>query len=105
MRKFETLLLLSPELSSDARNETIESFGAVIDREGGKVLSIDDWGPRELAYAVKKQNRGYYTRLEYSGPSPIVAELERIIRINDGVFKFITVQLDDDMAVEEEQEA
>ena len=53
------------------------------------------WGMRDLAYPVRKQMRGYFVRLEYVAPGDTVAELERVIRISDGVFKFITVKLAD----------
>ena len=95
MRKFETLLLLSPELSSEVRASLLESLKGVIEREGGKVLAEDLWGMRDLAYPVKKQMRGFYVRLEYAGPGALVAELERNIRIAEGIFKFVTVKLAD----------
>ena len=96
MRKYETLLLLSPELSTDARTPILESFKAVIEREGGKVVAEDVWGMRDLAYPVKKHMRGFYIRYEYVAENMgLVAELERNIRITDGVYKFITVQLED----------
>lgn len=97
MRKFETLLLLSPELSIDARKELLEGFKAVIDREGGKVIVEDQWGMRDLAYPVQKQMRGFYARLEYAAPGALVGELERNIRIAEGVFKFLTVKLADEV--------
>lgn len=96
MRKFETLLLLSPELSADARTAMLDGFKGVIEREGGKMLQDDQWGMRDLAYPVKKQMRGFYTRLEYAAPGALVKELERNIRIAEGVFKFLTVKLDDE---------
>ena len=99
MRKFETLLLLSPELAADAREALLGTFTGVIEREQGQVSNVDHWGMRDLAYPVLKQMRGYYVRLEYLAPGDVVAELERNIRISDGVFKFITVKLAD--AVEE----
>ena len=99
MRKFETLLLLSPELSTEARTTLLDGHKNIVEREGGKVLVEDAWGMRDLAYPVKKQMRGFYFRLEYAGPGALVAELERNIRIAEGIFKFVTVKLAD--AVEE----
>lgn len=93
MRKFETLLLLSPELAPDAREALLTTFTGVIEREQGKISAVDHWGMRDLAYPVQKQMRGYYVRLEYIAPSPTVAELERNIRISDGVYKFLSIQL------------
>jgi small subunit ribosomal protein S6 len=56
---------------------------------------VDHWGTKELAYPVQKQMRGYYVRLEYDALAPLVAELERNIRISAGIFKFVTVRLPD----------
>ncbi len=95
MRKFETLLLLSPELAIEPREQLLGSLTAVIEREGGGLIQADHWGMRDLAYPVRKHMRGYYVRLEYSGPGALVAELERNIRIADGIYKFVSVRLDE----------
>ncbi|MBQ4566603.1 MAG: 30S ribosomal protein S6 [Desulfovibrio sp.] len=100
MRKFETLLLLSPELSAENREGILNALTAVIEREGGALVEADHWGMRDLAYPVRKLMRGYYVRLEYNAPAPLVAELERNIRITDGIFKFVTVKLANEEAGE-----
>ena len=82
MRKFETLLLLSPELSADARDGILNDLKAIVEREKGTMEDIDQWGMRD--------------RLVYAGPSELVAELERNIRIKDGIFKYMTVRLAED---------
>ncbi len=93
MRQFETLLLLSPELSADSREAILAALVAVLEREGGKLVEMDQWGMRDLAYPVHKLMRGFYVRLVYDAPPKLVAELERNIRITDGLFKFLTVKL------------
>ncbi|WP_028576139.1 30S ribosomal protein S6 [Desulfomicrobium escambiense] len=95
MTRYEELLLLSPELGTDECREIINNLSAVVEREGGNVLKIDDWGVKDTAYPVRKFNRGRYIRMEMSMPGKAVAELERNVRIADGVFKFITVKLAD----------
>ena len=95
MRRFETLLLLSPELAAEAREALIAALSGVIEREQGAIVKIDHWGMKELAYPVRKQMRGYYVRFEYNAPPALVAEFERNIRISDGMFKFVTVRLAD----------
>ena len=100
MRKFETLLLLSPELSAENREGIVNALVAVVEREGGAMTEVDHWGMRDLAYPVRKLMRGYYVRLEYDAPGALVAELERNIRITDGIFKFVTVKLADEAAGE-----
>ena len=101
MRKFETLLLFSPELSAESREGILAALTGIIEREGGKMLEVDQWGMRDLAYPVRKLMRGFYVRLVYEAPAPLVAELERNIRITDGIFKFITVKLADEAAGED----
>lgn len=96
MRKFETLLLLSPEITQEEREGIIQVMTGVIERENGSVVEVDHWGMRDLAYPVRKQMRGYYVRLEYSAPAKLIAELERNIRITDGIYKFVTVRLCED---------
>jgi small subunit ribosomal protein S6 len=100
MRKFETLLLLSPELSADNREGIINALTAIIEREKGIMVEVDNWGMRDLAYPVRKLMRGYYVRLVYNAPAELIAELERIVRITDGIFKFVTVKLADEVAGE-----
>jgi small subunit ribosomal protein S6 len=91
---YETLLLLSPELGSEGSKEVLDTMTGIIDRDGGQILKNDDWGIKELAYPVKKQTRGHYVRLEYSLPPDKVSELERNIRNADGIYKFLTVKLE-----------
>lgn len=104
MRRFETLLLFSPELSAENRESILKGLTAIIEREGGKIVEIDQWGMRDLAYPVRKQMRGFYVRLVYEGPGALVAELERNLRITEGIFKFLTVRLDEDAGDEVEEE-
>lgn len=96
---YETLVLLSPELAEENRKGIIETLTSIVEREGGKMNTVDDWGIRTLAYSVQKQTRGNYVRLEYAAPGTAIAELERNIRITDGIFKFVTVRLADATAV------
>ena len=100
MRKFETLLLLSPELSADTREGIIAALTGIIEREKGVMVEVDNWGMRDLAYPVRKLMRGFYVRLVYQAPAELIAELERNIRITDGIFKFVTVKLADEVAGE-----
>jgi small subunit ribosomal protein S6 len=95
-------LLLSPELAAEAREVLLGTLTSVLEREQGRLIVADHWGMRDLAYPVLKQMRGYYVRLEYAALGPAVAELERNIRISDGIFKFMTVQLSDHLAEEKE---
>lgn len=99
---YETLLLLNPELGSEGSKEVLDSLSGIIDRDGGRIVENDDWGIKELAYPVRKQTRGHYVRLEYSLPGNKVSELERNIRNQDGIFKFLTVKLEQEAEPKED---
>ena len=98
---YETLVLLSPELAEENRKQIIENLSQIVDKNGGKIAAVDDLGVRTLAYPVRKQTRGSYVRFEYTAPGELVGELERNIRIADGIFKFVTVRLDGQTAPKE----
>jgi small subunit ribosomal protein S6 len=95
MRKYEALLLLSPELATDNRQEIIDNLKGLLERQEASMLAVDEWGMRDLAYPVQKKTRGHYTRFEFAAPPTAIAEFERIVRITDGIMKFVTVKLAD----------
>jgi small subunit ribosomal protein S6 len=101
VRHYETMLLFSPEMTAETLQGLLANFGNIITTQGGDSVQVDDWGIKELAFPVKKQVRGHYVRLEYNLPASAVAELERNIRIADGIFKFVTVKLDDKAKLDE----
>jgi small subunit ribosomal protein S6 len=103
VRHYETLLLFSPELTTENLQTLLGNFGNVITTQGGESVKVDDWGVKELAFPVKKQLRGHFVRLEYNLPASAVAELERNIRIAEGIFKFVTVKLGDQAKRTEEE--
>lgn len=103
MRRYETILIIDPDLSEEGRSPLIERIGQLIPQQGGLVVEEDHWGARRLAYDIKRKQRGYYLRLDYCGTGPLVTELERFCRIDDRVLKFMTVQLADAVDVEQIQ--
>ena len=103
MRRYETILIIDPDLSDEGRSPLIERIGQLIPQQGGLVVEEDHWGARRLAYDIKRKQRGYYLRLDYCGTGPLVTELERFCRIDDRVLKFMTVQLAETVDVEQIQ--
>ncbi len=103
-RKYETLILFNPDMGNAERQEILDDLKKVIEDEfKGKLLLTDDWGIKELAYPVQKHTTGYYVRLEYGVVGNAIAEIERKLRLNEEVFKFLTVKLQDKFEIEEEE--
>ena len=96
MRRYETIVIIDPDLSEDDRTSLFTRVKEIIPQQEGVLIEEDLWGARKLAYAIKKKPRGYYARYDYCGLGPLVDELERSLRIDDRVLKYLTVQLDDD---------
>lgn len=94
MRRYETIVIIDPDLSEDDRTALIERIKEIIPQQEGVFLQEDLWGVKKLAYEIKKKPRGYYARFDYCGLGPVVDEVERFCKIDDRVLKYLTVQLD-----------
>ncbi len=95
MRKYETFFIVDPDLPDEVSQAADDKIKGVVASQGGAVLSYEPWGKNKLAYPVKKRTRGSYILMQYAGGPALVAELERIMRLDERVLKFITVKLDD----------
>lgn len=93
---YETTFIFRTDITDEVRKTYIEKIKSLIETYAGKVLAVEDWGKRRLAYSIRKESRGYYTYLLYSGSNTLVAELERNLRLNEQVLRFLTIKLSDD---------
>lgn len=103
MRRYETIVIIDPDLSEDDRTSFLTRVKEIIPQQGGVLIQEDLWGVKKLAYEIKKKPRGYYARMDYCGMGKAVDEIERFFRIDDRVMKFLTVQLDPEANVEKIQ--
>jgi len=95
MRYYETLYIINPDLADDAYREVVAKMNALIEREKGVSIRVEEWGKRTLAYEVKKFDKGSYVLLQYCGESGIVEELKREMTLDDRVIKYQTIKLSD----------
>ncbi len=101
MRRYETLFIVDPELTDESLKEVAQKFTDIVLADNGHIIKYDEWGKRKLAYPVRKREYGFYILLDYCGPSDIVNELERNMRIDERVLKYITVKLSDSFDLED----
>ena len=80
-REFETIFILRPDTNQDGIQLVNTRVRGVIDQMGGKLLKLDNWGKRKLAYEVKKQLKGIYLYWQYLGTPGVVEEIERNLRM------------------------
>jgi small subunit ribosomal protein S6 len=100
MKRYETFVVLNPDISEDERKPATERIGSLISGQNGMLIRVDEWGTRRLAYEIKKKSRGYYIRFEFCGAGPLVNEIERFCRIDDRVLKYMTVLIDEKADIE-----
>ncbi len=95
-RVYEVMYIGTPESTDDDITKLNEAIQQLIEKEGGSVVKTDAMGKRKLAYPIKKKTEGHYTLFEIEGSGQEIAELERRMRVNDTVMRFITVRVDED---------
>jgi small subunit ribosomal protein S6 len=92
MNCYETLFVVKPTLTEEEIAAQITKVKDVLAKEGAELVGTDDMGMRKLAYPVEKNDRGYYTVLFYKAEGTFINELERNLKINEDVIKFLTVK-------------
>ena len=95
-RTYEVMYIINPETDADKIAKLNEAVGKLIEKEGGTVVRMDDIGMRNLAYPIQKKYEGYYVLFEIDGSGQEIMELERRMRVNDLIIRFITVRVDED---------
>lgn len=95
-RTYEVMYIVNPDTADDKIAKLNDAVEKLIQKEGGNVVKIDDIGRRKLAYPINKKNEGYYVLFEIEGTGQEIAELERRMRVNDMIMRYITVRVDED---------
>lgn len=93
-REYETIYILRPTVDADEATKIANRIVDVVARLGGKITKVDNWGRRKLAYTIKKHTRGVFVYVKYAGYSDLVAEVERNLRLFDGVIRYMTIVLE-----------
>lgn len=99
MSIYESIFIITPNISDEETNAVIKKMQDVVARQGGEMLKFEDWGKKKLAYEVKKQKRGHYVFFQFKGNAAAIAELERTYKLTDAVIKFLSVKLGKELRV------
>jgi small subunit ribosomal protein S6 len=95
-RLYEVMFIIRPDVAEEDVDKLIAGFATTVTNGGGVVKSTEKMGRRKLAYLVRKFNDGNYILLTIEATGPVVAELERRLRVSEPVIKFITVRMDEE---------
>ncbi len=95
-RAYEVLLIVDTETPDDEFKRLTETLQQIITDQGGTIVRTDNMGRRQLAYPINRKSEGNYLLLEVEGSGREIAELERRMRVNDQIMRYITVRVDED---------
>ena len=95
MNKYESVIIINPNLETESIKALIEKFSNLINNNG-KVSSVEEIGKKKLAYEIKKNSEGIYVLINFEANPTLIKELERVYRITDEVIKFIVVRKDEE---------
>ena len=95
-RMYETIIIVQPDLGDEELKALSAKIQDVISTMKGEFCRLEDWGVRKLAYPINKVTRGRYYYLRFDGDAPLIAELERRLRLDDKVVRYQSVKIEKD---------
>ncbi len=98
-REYETIYILRPNTPNEGVAEVNTRIKGVIEGMGGKIIKVDNWGKRRLAYEVAKERKGIYLYWQYLAQPGVVEETERNLKMLDNVIRFLTIKVDENVDV------
>ena len=95
MNKYELAVVVSAKLEEDDKNATLDKVKTLIERFGGQITNVDDWGKKRLAYEIQKMKDGFFYFIQFDAEGTAPAEIESRIRIMDNVIRYLIVRADE----------
>jgi small subunit ribosomal protein S6 len=92
INKYELMLMVNPEAEDERRAEIVDRLKATVEKDGGAIVGIDDWGKKKLAYEIDKQSEAYYSIVTFTASPQTLAEVERVLGITDEVMRVMATR-------------
>ena len=92
MNKYELAVVVSAKIEDDERAATLEKVKSYVERFGGQITNVDEWGKKRLAYEVQKMKEAFYYFIKFDAEPTVPAEIESRIRIMDNVIRYLCVR-------------
>jgi small subunit ribosomal protein S6 len=94
MAFYECVFIARQDVSGTQVEGLIETLAGLIAEQGGQVTKREYWGLKNLAYRIRKNRKGHYALLNIDAPAAAVQEMERTMKINEDVLRFLTVRVE-----------
>jgi len=95
MPHYEHVFLVRPDVSSQQVDQLVETYKSLIADGGGTVPKTEYWGLKNIAYRINKNRKAHYTLMNITAPHTALAEMERQMRLNEDVVRFMTIRVDE----------
>jgi small subunit ribosomal protein S6 len=95
-RTYEVMYIIDPDTPEERMEKLNEAVAGLIEKEGGSIIRKEEYGLKAFAYPIQKKTEGYYVLYEINGSGQEIAELERRMRVNDMILRYITVRTDEE---------
>ena len=92
MNMYELAVVVSANIEDEERTAVVDKCKALIERFGGTITEVDDWGKKRLAYEVQKMKEAFYYFIRFDAESTVPAEIESRVRIMDNVIRYLIVK-------------
>lgn len=92
---YETVFIARQDLSEAQVKDLTDGYQKIITEAGGKIHKTENWGLRTLAYRINKNRRGHYVLIESDTPAPAIHEVERTMRLNEDILRYMTIREDE----------
>ena len=104
-RIYEILFIADPNLGEPEVDALAAQVQGLVEKDGGKVQKLEKWGKKRLAYDVRRHRDGYYVLLVVGGTGALVKEVERRLKVTDGIIRFLSVRVDEELRKAERRKA
>ena len=94
MNKYELALVVNAKIEDEARVATVDKVKGIIEKFGGTITNVDEWGKKRLAYEIQKMKEGFYYFIQFDSDANCPAEVEQRVRIMESVIRFLCIRQD-----------
>ena len=94
LKNYETVFILNPVLSEDQMKDAVGSYEKLLKKNGAKILNVEKWGLKKLAYTIQHKSTGFYNLIEFKADPATIQLLEVEFKRDERIMRFLTVSLD-----------
>ena len=95
MSKYELAVVLSAAIDDEARSATLDRVKDYVEKAGGSITNVDDWGKKKLAYEIQKMSEAYYYFIQFEAETDAPGEIESNVRLMESVIRFLCIKKDE----------